>query len=230
MFYQNINDERLQAWLKKTLIDLPNGIRILDAGAGELRNRSLCGHLSYVSQDFCQYEGVGNRDGLQTEQWDTSGIDLVCDITDIPEPDNSFDAILCTEVLEHVPNPTHALDEFVRLLKPGGQLILTAPFASMVHFAPYHYCTGFSRYWYEHHLDERGFEIESLIPNGDWFSYCGQELMRLGGMARRYGDKLWPLAYVLGILGALYFRIKRTRPANDLGCFGWMCVAKKNSL
>lgn len=82
---------------------------------------------------------------------------LVSDITMIPAPDASFDAILCSEVLEHVPEPTHALDEFVRLLKPGGTLILTAPFASLVHMAPYHYCSGFSRYWYEHHLPLRGF-------------------------------------------------------------------------
>lgn len=147
MFYKNINDENRQVWLKKTLAGLPAGLRILDAGAGELRNRPLCEKLVYVSQDFCQYEGMGDSRGLQTGAWDNSGIDLVSDITAIPEPDAAFDAILCSEVLEHVPDPTKALDEFARLLKPGGTLILTAPFASLVHFAPYHYCTGFSRYW-----------------------------------------------------------------------------------
>jgi len=227
MFYRNVNDEKLQAWLAQTLAALPSGYRILDAGAGELRNRALCGHLAYVSQDFCQYEGAGDGKGLQTGKWDTSRIDLVCDITAIPEPDASFDAILCSEVLEHIPNPTQALDEFARLLKPGGELIITAPFASMVHFAPYHYCTGFSCYWFEHHLKARGFDIKTLVPNGDWFAYCRQELTRLGGMARSHGDWAWPLAYALGLLGALYFKISRTRPAHDLGCFGWMCTAKK---
>src|SRR3990172_6853665 len=145
MLYRNINEENRQAWLKKTLSDLPQGARILDAGAGELRNRPLCSHLSYVSQDFCQYEGVGDGNRLQTGKWDTSRIDLVCDINAIPEPDAVFDVLLCSEVLEHVPDPTKALDEFTRLLKPGGKLILTAPFTSLVHFAPYHYCSGFSR-------------------------------------------------------------------------------------
>jgi ubiquinone/menaquinone biosynthesis C-methylase UbiE len=68
-------------------------------------------------------------------------------------------------VLEHVPDPTKVLDEFARLLKSGGKLILSAPFASLVHFAPYHYCSGFSSYWYEHHLPQRGFQIEELTPN-----------------------------------------------------------------
>jgi len=227
IFYRNINEESRQIWLTKTLSALPEGLRILDAGAGELRNRPLCDHLIYVSQDFCQYDGEGDGKGLQKGQWDTSRIDIVCDINTIPEPDASFDAILCSEVFEHLPDPTKALDEFARLLKPGGTLILTAPFASLVHFAPYHYCSGFSSYWYEHHLTQRGFLIEELTPNGDWFAYCRQELMRLGSVARRYGDWSWPLAYALGIFGMLYFKVRGGKKANDLACFGWHCVAVK---
>jgi len=104
---------------------------------------------------------------------------------------------------------------------------LTAPFASLVHFAPYHYCTGFSRYWYEYHLPLHGFSVEELLPNGDWFAYCNQELSRLGSTARRYGDWSWPLAYTLSILGALYFKIRGGKKAVDLACFGWHCVAVK---
>ena len=58
MFSKNINELNRQAWLKQTLTTLPQGARILDAGAGELKNRQLCGHLDYVSQDFCQYQGL----------------------------------------------------------------------------------------------------------------------------------------------------------------------------
>jgi ubiquinone/menaquinone biosynthesis C-methylase UbiE len=228
MLYKDVNEANRQVWLTSTLSALPQGNRILDAGAGELRNRRLCEHLVYTSQDFCQYKGKGDEKGLQTGSWDTSRIDLVCDITAIPVADAYFDAILCSEVLEHIPEPTKALDEFARLLKPSGKLILTAPFASLVHFAPYHYCTGFSRYWYEHHLTQRGFHIEELVPNGDWFSFLQQELMRLGGMARRYGDWSWPLAYMLSILGALYFKIRGGKRAEDVACFGWQCVAVKS--
>ena len=227
ILYTNNNKRNRQAWLKKTLADIPSGSRILDAGAGELRKKPLCDHLEYVSQDLCQYDGKGDGLGLQKGQWDTTRIDLVCDINAIPEPDASFDAILCSEVLEHLPDPLKALDEFSRLLKPAGKLILTAPFSSLVHFAPQHFCTGFSRYWYEHQLPMRGFEIEELSPNGDWFAYCQQELMRLGSVARRYGDKTWPLAFGLMILGALYFKIRRGKRADDLACFGWHCVAIK---
>jgi SAM-dependent methyltransferase len=228
MFYKNINDKNRQNWLENTLLSIPKGMRILDAGAGEMRHYPLCKHLTYVSQDFCQYKGAGDGKGLQTDKWDTSLIDLVCDITDIPEPDNSFDVILCTEVFEHLPNPADALDEFTRLLKPGGQLILTAPFASLVHFAPYHYCTGFSRYWYEYHLERCKFKIKELVPNGDWFLYCQQELMRLGSTARAHGDWAWPFAYILGLMGIVYFKIRGGTRADDLACFGWHCIAIKD--
>jgi SAM-dependent methyltransferase len=228
MFYKNINEGNRQHWLKKTLSALSPGLRILDAGAGELRNKTLCNHLSYISQDFCKYDGGGDGRGQQTGSWDNSRIDLVCDITAIPEPDAAFDAILCSEVFEHVPDPAKALDELGRLLKPGGRLILTAPFVSLVHFSPFHFCTGFSRYWYEYHLPLRGFQIVELTPNGDWFALCQQELMRLGSTARRYGDRSWPIAYLLGILGALYFKLRGSVKANDLACFGWHCVAVKN--
>jgi ubiquinone/menaquinone biosynthesis C-methylase UbiE len=226
----NINELNRQSWLKKHLADLPMGTRILDVGAGELKNLQHCGHLEYVSQDFCQYEGRkggATDEGLQNESWDTSRIDLVSDITAIPAPDASFDAILCSEVLEHVPEPTHALDEFARLLKPGGVAILTAPFSSNVHMAPYHYCSGFSKYWYQYHLTLRNFEIQELTPNGDWYALLKQEITRLGGLDRLRGSWTWPLAYLYGVLGFSYYKLRGNQGAEDLACFGWQCVAVK---
>lgn len=74
----NVNEEARNRWLAQTLAAIPTGLRLLDAGAGELRNKPLCAHLIYVSQDFCQYEGKGDAQGLQTGTWNTSRIDLVC--------------------------------------------------------------------------------------------------------------------------------------------------------
>jgi SAM-dependent methyltransferase len=212
-----------QAWVAKTLAAVPQGARILDAGAGEQQYRQYCAHLEYVSQDFNQYDGAGDSAGLQTGRWDTSKIDIVSDILTIPAASGSFDAVLCTEVLEHVPNPVAALTEFQRLLRPGGMLILTAPFASLTHFAPYHYCTGFSRYWYTHQLDALGFDIISLTANGDYADVVAQELRRVVALSG-------PRSFLLKAGMLLFFRqlIAARRggqfPA-DLACHGFHVVA-----
>jgi SAM-dependent methyltransferase len=128
------NESTRLTWLTRVLKDVPAGSRILDAGAGECRYKQLCVHLKYVTQDFAKYDGKGDGRGLQKKNWDQSQIDIISEITAIPEPDGSFDAVLCSEVLEHLPEPVLALAEFSRLLKKGGYLILTAPFASLTHY------------------------------------------------------------------------------------------------
>jgi SAM-dependent methyltransferase len=229
MTLSNPNESARQDWLARTLGAVPAGSRVLDAGAGELKNKKYCSHLEYVSQDFNQYSGGEGAlpEGIPTREWDTSRIDIVSDIVSIPAADSSFDAILCSEVFEHIPDPLAALDEFRRLLRPGGTLILTAPFSSNVHMAPYFFGTGFSRYWYEHHLAKRQFDINELVPNGDWFALLRQELTRLGGLERQRGSWTWPLAYGYSLLGLLYFRFRPRHVAPDVACFGWHCLATK---
>ena len=46
------SDEARISWVAKSLQSIPRGLRILDAGAGELRLKPFCAHLDYVSQDF----------------------------------------------------------------------------------------------------------------------------------------------------------------------------------
>lgn len=183
------NEAPREAWLKKTLAQIPAGSRLLDAGAGEQRHKPYCPHLTYVAQDFAQYDGKGDAVGLQTGAWDQTKLDIIGDIASVPEPDGAFDAILCVEVFEHIPHPVEALKEFSRLLKPGGQLILTAPFCSMTHFAPYHFYSGFSRYFYEHYLPLYGFEILDIEFNGSYFEYLAQEIRRLPEMGTRYAGR-----------------------------------------
>jgi len=180
------NEANRHAWLKRVLAEIPAGARLLDAGAGEQKFKPLCAHLEYVAQDFGEYDGQGDSSGLQTGAWDQSKLDIVSDITAIPRPDASFDAIMCIEVLEHLPDPIAALRELSRLVKAGGQLLVTAPFCCLTHFAPYHFYTGFSRYFYGAHLPGLGFEIAEMEENGNFFEYLAQELRRLPQIANRY--------------------------------------------
>lgn len=179
-------------WIEKTLLAIPEGLTILDAGAGEMQYKPFCKHLKYTSQDLSDYDGSGDSSGLQTGQWDTSGIDIVSDICAIPVPDENFDIVMCTEVLEHLPNPVEALKELSRVTKVGGKLILTAPFCSLTHFAPYHFSTGFNKFFYLHHLPILGFSDIQIIENGNYFEYMAQELRRIEFMAEKYTKETIP--------------------------------------
>jgi ubiquinone/menaquinone biosynthesis C-methylase UbiE len=210
-------------WVEARLRAIPPGHRLLDAGAGRQPFREACAHLRYVAQDFGKYEAAPAGVGLQRSDFAYGPLDVVSDVAAIPEADASFDAILCTEVLEHVPAPEAALREFARLLRPGGALILTAPFCSLTHYAPYHYATGFSRFYYEHHLPRHGFRIVEIVPNGNYFGYLAQELRRLQDTAARYAGvrgSVLERAALAVLLRALSRFERRDRGSAELLCFG----------
>jgi SAM-dependent methyltransferase len=184
-----------------------------------------------MSQDFAQYSGEGNGAGLQTGQWKYSNLDFVCDITAIPAANASYDVILNTEVFEHLPNPIKAIGEFSMLLKPGGLLILTAPFCSLTHFAPFHHSTGFNRYFYEYHLVEAGFQIQELQYNGNFFDFLDQELYRVSSFVKRYcgGYRLnWIQKIVIRMTSVLLRSLsKRDQGSHEALSFGIHVIAKK---
>jgi ubiquinone/menaquinone biosynthesis C-methylase UbiE len=224
------SDQTRVDWVARSLKAIPAGQRILDVGAGELRLKAYCAHLSYVSQDICQYQGAGDDRGLQTARWDTSRVDIVSDITSIPVPDASFDVVLCSEVLEHLPEPVAAIREFSRVLRPGGTLLLTAPFCSLTHFAPYHFASGLNRYWYETHLPAMSFAVVEIRPNGNWFEFVGQELSRVRYVSAKYSSGVlgwlmlaasFPLRAILSLLSSA------DRGSEALLCFGFQVKALK---
>lgn len=224
------NESSREYWLKNTLLKIPGNSRILDAGAGTQQYRKYCEHLEYVSQDFGEYDGKGDDAALQTGEFQYGKLDIVSDITSIPEPDSSFDAIMCIEVLEHLPDPINAIKEFSRLLKPNGHLIVTAPFCSLTHFAPYHFSSGFNRYWYESHMNENGFKDIEIRRNGNYFEYIAQEINRLPSISRRYSDSSpTPLESIcILILQRMLHRFSKSDTgSSELLCYGYHVHARK---
>lgn len=223
------SDDIREKWIVERLKKLPAGFNVLDAGAGEQKYRQYCNHLIYTSQDFAQYSGDGDK-GAHTGKWDYGKLDIISDIISIPAPDESFDAILCSEVLEHIPNPHKVFPEFSRLLKKEGCLIITAPFNSFTHFDPYHYCTGFNKAFYQEHLAVNGFEIVEMIENGGFYDYMAQQLKWIDWSAHKYSsvDLLpWEVKSIQNVLLCLD-RLKQTdKGSEEFANNGIFVVAKK---
>jgi len=218
-------------WLESVLNDIPKGMKILDAGAGESQYKKYCTHLDYVSQDFAEYDGTGDSKGIQKESRDYSNLDIVSDITSIPVSDNTFDVIMCIEVFEHLPNPIDALVELNRVLKVGGKLILTAPFASLTHYSPYHYATGFNKYFYEHHLNLLKHKSIEITANGNYFEFLAQEIRRVKTISSKYSNIKAGIFIKLAINIVLYFLNKSNKKdsgSEELLNFGYNIVSVKS--
>jgi SAM-dependent methyltransferase len=67
-------------------------------------------------------------------------VDVRCDITKrLPFKDNSFDTVLLSDVLEHIPDPQYPMKEVARILKPNGSVLINTPFFYWLHQTPYDY-------------------------------------------------------------------------------------------
>jgi SAM-dependent methyltransferase len=146
----------------------PPQARVLDAGAGECSYRTFFGHARYESADLA----VGDAG------WDYSHLTYRCELTRIPVEDARYDHVLCTQTLEHVPDPRAVVRELVRVLKPGGTLWVSAPFGFPLHQEPHDYWR-YTEHGLRLLLTEAGLRVEWIRPCGGYFVRLNHELSYL---------------------------------------------------
>jgi SAM-dependent methyltransferase len=95
-----------------------------------------------------------------------------------PIADSSVDFILCTETLEHVPDPRKVLAEAARCLKPGGRILLTTPFSARWHYIPHDYWR-FSPSCLAMLLRQAGFESPAVYARGNGMTVSCYKTMAL---------------------------------------------------
>ena len=222
------NENERDAFVRSELQKLSANSTILDAGCGSQRYRKYCSHLVYKAQDFGQYktdlkkmigsDGVGGLDG-----YTYGSLDYVGDIWNIEESNEAFDAILCTEVFEHIPYPVETVRELSRLLRKNGTLILTAPSNCLRHMDPYYFYSGFSDRWFEKFLAESGLRVQTMAPVGDYYSWLAVEMARTA-LSHSFAAKLALAPAFLYYLGK-----RKTQASIDTLCMGYHVVAIKET-
>jgi SAM-dependent methyltransferase len=146
--------------------DLGPGAHVLDAGAGDAPYRELFAHCDYVTTDWSKSVHSGAKDA-----------DISASLDRLPIADASFDAVLCTQVLEHVDDPLATLIELYRVLRPEGRLGLTVPLVWPLHEEPFDFFR-YTRYGLESLMTRAGFTDVVVAPRNGYFATIAQ-LLRL---------------------------------------------------
>jgi SAM-dependent methyltransferase len=193
-------------WIRNVALPQANGV-MLDYGCGGQPYRSL------FETRISEYIGadVEAAFGIELDLEITPGTPLALDC-------QSVDTILSTQTLEHVYDFRSYLAECRRLLRPGGQLVLTVPMQWRMHETPFDYWR-FTKYGVLSALGEQGFEVIELSPCGGAWALLGQLLNSHLAECQRGSRLLFWLVNRIAL-----WADKRYPDAEET--IGWMCVAR----
>jgi SAM-dependent methyltransferase len=217
-------------WVRKRIDDAvfanahqAHGV-LLDVGCGVKPYKKIFDPFveTYYGTEYSPESGYrGNR------------ADVASDAAALPFADESFDTILCTEVMEHVAYPEKVIEEFARVLKPDGIVITTAPF-----FYPIHDEYDFFRYTDKGipvMMERYGLSIEKVQPlsgtgltlaimfNFFWYElgFIWTKWLYPFGVLLR--PLLWLLIFIVNIVG---FLSEKLIPSKQMS-FNHLTIAKK---
>lgn len=190
--------------------------RILDLCCGTMPHRGLAARA---------HEWVGL-------DWPAPGSpakpDVVASAMRLPFRSESFDCVLATEALEHLPDPAKALAEVRRVMKPQAVLVLTVPFMAGLHEEPRDFFR-YTPYALRHLCAEAGLGVEEVRSFGTVFSATACMLLRHSGPVGRAlgparGLFLWFLNGMIRLADRLALRSGKRFDASPLG-FGLVARA-----
>ena len=181
---------RIRIELRRVAQRVPPADCVLDLGSGRAPYADLFRHHRYITADLM------------------ADADVRCYASLLPFVSGAFDLVLCTELLEHVPDPDAVLKEICRVLAADGNCVLTIPLTWGVHQSlDFHRWTemGLRQLLARHHL-----RVISLAPRGGIFVTLGSMLQMVpwqlfGGAAERaaWQTMLYVVTYGLLLVPAL---------------------------
>jgi len=144
-------------FFERKIRTLPQSATVLDIGGKKVRKRG-------------QFDIEKHQVKVKYANIDpTTNPDYLCDGSKIPVESNSFDVVICSEVLEHVREPILILKEAFRVLKHGGIILICVPFLYKIHADPFDY-SRFTDYHWQIILKEIGYKEIRIEKQGVFFS------------------------------------------------------------
>jgi SAM-dependent methyltransferase len=131
--------------------------RMMDFGCGLKPYQGLFPVSEYIGVDY-QAEG---------ETYEQGKVDVFYDGKTLPFPDNHFDSIFSSEVFEHIFNLPEIMRELQRVLKPGGRILVTCPFAFGEHEVPSDYAR-YTSFAMRHMFEQHGFRVLACEKTGGY--------------------------------------------------------------
>ncbi len=189
------------------------GGTVVDVGCGQSPYREyFAGFMRYL--------------GLDTPGRPDSGShpDIVGDAIALPLHAESVDAVLCTEVIEHVVDPFALVAEAHRVLKPEGALLLSAPFTWHLHDEPHDYWR-FTEYGLRVLCERAGFRVEAVRATNRYFGAVLQSRAYwLYFVSGRFRPLVKPLVWLLQTVAVMARPLDR----NPRMASNYVVLARKN--
>lgn len=148
--------------------------------------------------------GVDIADGFYAKD---NQVDLIGSADNLPADINSADAVLSSQVLEHLQSPDAGIREAFRVLRPGGCFFVSCPFLYPIHAAPYDF-TRMTRFALQKSLTDIGFRIVEFHEiGGFWYILGAFSILYLGELSLLKKLRLLlPLAWLIRMgFGLLYW-------------------------
>jgi len=131
---------------------------VLDVGAGTSPFAALFRTFTSFRVDFEPYQGI----------------DFLTDLNrPLPVPDRAFDVVVMSNLLEHIFEPLTLMTECHRILKRGGNMIMTVPFLIKVHQGPYDFLR-YTEHMLKRLLTQSGFQEFEITKIGNIFDVYAQ--------------------------------------------------------
>jgi len=121
--------EPRQKMLCEALSQVPLGARVLDSGCG---HGGFTAFLSQLGYDAVGIDISGTAIGFARQHYQGMRFEVASLDDGLPFENEAFDAVWCTEVLEHLFDVQVALAEINRVLRPHGTLVLTTPYHGLL--------------------------------------------------------------------------------------------------